>query len=223
VTAQESGATKERILDAAERLFSERGFAATSMRAVTSAAGVNLAAVHYHFGSKDALLDEVLGRRLGPLNRERLSALDRVNAAAGERAPEVEAVLRAFLEPAFAFLRDLGEEGSRFVRLAGRAHNDPSDRVRESFLTQFEMLVAPFHGALCRALPGAPPLEIAWKMHFFVGAMAHVLAWTRTTAGAPAMTLDLAETDADRVLDLLVEFCAAGMRSTARAPHGRRA
>ena len=68
--------TKQRILDVAERLFATRGFHATSLRAITRAAEVNLAAVNYHFGSKDALLEAVMLRRLGPLNEIRQARLD---------------------------------------------------------------------------------------------------------------------------------------------------
>jgi AcrR family transcriptional regulator len=91
--------TRERILDAAERLFARKGITSTSMRALTAAAGVNLAAVHYHFGSKEALLDAVIERRAEPCNAARNRALDRHLAERAEAAPDVEQVLRAFLEP----------------------------------------------------------------------------------------------------------------------------
>ena len=70
-------ATKDRILDAAESLFMEHGFEATSLRSITAAAGVNLAAVNYHFGSKEELFQAVLTRRLDPMNQERVDLLDR--------------------------------------------------------------------------------------------------------------------------------------------------
>ena len=73
-------ATKEKILDTAERLFAEQGIGATSLRQIIGVAGVNLAAVHYHFGSKEALLEAVFARRIERVNRERLEMLDRVEA-----------------------------------------------------------------------------------------------------------------------------------------------
>src|SRR5258706_10605789 len=87
--------TKQRILDSAERLFAARGVEAASLRTIIADAKVNLAAIHYHYHSKDALLDAVLKRRLEPINRERLALLD----ACGER-PRLEAVLDAFIAPA---------------------------------------------------------------------------------------------------------------------------
>ena len=92
--------TKEQILDVAERLFADRGFPATPLRDITSEAGVNLASVNYHFGSKEALLAAVLERRLRPVNARRLELLDAIESAAGNGAPNAEEVIRAFSLPA---------------------------------------------------------------------------------------------------------------------------
>src|ERR1039457_6734609 len=91
--------TKEKILDTAERLIGEQGYAATSLRQVIAEAGVNLAAVHYHFGSKEELLDAVVTRKVTPVNEARISRLDRVEAEAGSGPLVVEKVLEAFLIP----------------------------------------------------------------------------------------------------------------------------
>src|SRR6476661_10749602 len=85
VDTRTPGATKDRILDAAEALFMEHGFEATSLRALTAAAGVNLAAVNYHFGSKEELFQSVLTRRLDPMNQERIDLLEKVEREAGGR------------------------------------------------------------------------------------------------------------------------------------------
>ena len=76
--------TREKILDTAERLIGEQGYAATSLRQIITEAGVNLAAVHYHFGSKEELLDAVVMRKAGPVNEARLAALDLVEQEAGD-------------------------------------------------------------------------------------------------------------------------------------------
>src|SRR2546430_15599341 len=89
--------TRTRILDAAEELFMLHGFEGTSMRILTAKAGVNLAAVNYHFGSKDALIEAVFRRRLDPMNVARIGELDKL--AAAESAPPPDAVLRAFITP----------------------------------------------------------------------------------------------------------------------------
>src|SRR5918995_5698455 len=87
--------TRTRILDAAEELFMQHGFEGTSMRQLTTQAGVNLAAVNYHFGSKDALIEAVFRRRLDPMNAARIAALDELEASGRALAPD--ALIRAFI------------------------------------------------------------------------------------------------------------------------------
>src|SRR5262245_39243766 len=104
-----AGRTRERLLDAAERLFATRGFEATSLRDVTSQAKANIAAVNYHFGSKDALVRAVFERRLGEVNRRRIELLD----ARGRGRPDPEQILHAFIAPTFALMK----EAPHFIRL----------------------------------------------------------------------------------------------------------
>src|SRR5712664_2775130 len=117
-----SADTKTRILDAAELLFMEHGFEATSLRQLTSAAGVNLAAVNYHFGSKEELFQAVLTRRLDPMNQERIDLLDRVAREAGGKAPTCEKILFAMLIPALRLARDEKRGGKNFLKVLGRAY-----------------------------------------------------------------------------------------------------
>ena len=114
--------TKERILDAAERLFADHGFPATSMRDITQEAGVNLAAVNYHFGSKEALMIAVLERSIAPVNRARLEQLDALEAAAGDAPVETEQIVRAFLTPLFEKWCEWGHGDPKFLKLVGRIH-----------------------------------------------------------------------------------------------------
>src|ERR1700759_4960898 len=91
--------TKQKILDTAERLFGESGYDATSLRQIIPGAGVNLAAIHYHFGSKEELLDELILRKAEPVNQQRVALMEQVLAEAGSGPVEVEKVLEAFMEP----------------------------------------------------------------------------------------------------------------------------
>ena len=138
--------TRDRILDVAERMFGERGFPATSLRDITTEAGVNVASVNYHFGSKEALLAEVLERRLKPINERRLELLDAVEAQAGDGPPELEAVVRAFLSPPFHSQRVWGEKGPGFLRLVGRIHSETNEEFRATFVKQFRRRVPALHG-----------------------------------------------------------------------------
>src|SRR6266702_2821486 len=95
--------TKDRILDAAERSFANHGFEGASIRAIVMDAGVNLASIHYHFRSKEALLEAVLTRRISLVNDARLERLDAAQRAAAPRSPSVEEILRAFILPTAEF------------------------------------------------------------------------------------------------------------------------
>lgn len=170
--------TRERILDVAERLFMENGYEGTSMRVVTSAAEVNLAAVNYHFGSKEALLCAVFRRRLGWLNGERLRALDVLEEQAGETSPKPSQILEAF----FGTLLRMGEDqslgGMTFLRLLGRTLTEPAGFIRTFFASEYAEVIARYKQALFRALPDVPKAEIVWRLHFMLGAMSYAIAGT---------------------------------------------
>src|SRR5512135_2832638 len=117
-------ATKERILDTAETLFMEHGFEATSLRAITAAAAVNLAAVNYHFGSKEELFQAVLTRRLDPMNQRRLALLDRFERDTAATPLSCERIIVALFIPALELARDPELGGKNFLRLLGRAYAD---------------------------------------------------------------------------------------------------
>lgn len=161
--------TKQKILDAAEKLFGEKGYAVTSLRHIISDAGVNLAAIHYHFGSKQGLLDQVIMRKAGPVNERRLELLDQFEAEAGSDPVSIEKILVAFILPA-ALLR---EKHPEFAKLMGRVY---SERLMPEIIRRnFQPVTARFLAALRRALPDFSAKELAWKTHFALGAMAHAL------------------------------------------------
>ena len=211
-TAAASGAaraadTKSALLDAGERLFAERGIAGASMRAITSAAGANLAAVHYHFGSKEGLVRAVFARRLGPLNRERLEGLERL--AATGREGDVEGIVEAFVGPP---LRMIGREpgGRAFAQLLARAVQEPGAGSRELVLEQFQEVIVRFTAALERALPSLGRKEILWRIHFMIGSLAFTAGLgflVERFAGAPAPS-----EDPRPVIARLVTFLTGGMQ-----------
>jgi AcrR family transcriptional regulator len=214
--------TKEQILDTAERLFADRGFDATSLRTITCEADVNLAAVHYHFGSKEALIEAVLARRFAALNRERLERLEACEHEAAPGPPELECVLRAFIEPAFELSRDPDRGGDVFMRLVGHAHSAPGQYLVRLFKERFADFVARFVGAVGRALPGLPAADLHWHLHFMIGAMAHTMAHRERLRDFSNGILD--PTDTAEATERLVAFVAAGMRDAAlRNARGRKA
>ena len=149
-----AAATKDRILDAAEALFMEHGFEATSLRAITAAAEVNLAAVNYHFGSKEELFQAMLTRRLDPMNQERVDLLDALEREAGARPGALRAHPGGDVHPGAATSRATRRAAARTsCACSGRAYADPAPFIRQFLSEQYAVMIARFKAAFGRALP----------------------------------------------------------------------
>jgi AcrR family transcriptional regulator len=205
-------ATKDRILDAAEALFMEHGFEATSLRSITAAAGVNLAAVNYHFGSKEELFQAVLTRRLDPMNQERVDLLVALERAAAGRPVPCEKILSAMFAPALALARDPERGGKDFLRLLGRAYADPAPFIRKFLSAHYAPMISRFKAAFARALPELPPKELSWRLHFIMGALSYTLAGTDVLK--LIAELSPAESgDDEMLLHRLAPFLLAGLKA----------
>jgi AcrR family transcriptional regulator len=199
--------TKTRLLDSAEKLFGKNGFDATSLRDITAEAQVNLAAVNYHFQSKDSLIDAVIGRRLEPVNQGRIQMLD----AAGP-CPTLEQILQAFLAPV------LEQEIWPAVPLIGRVLSNPDQFLERVFKRHLAGVVKRFGDAIAQALPGLPQEEVAWRLHFMAGSMSHVLVRSQVL---PAMSGGLCHPhDRKALMARLVTFLSAGFRAPATRLEG---
>ncbi len=204
--------TKGKILDAAEALFMEHGYEATSLRAITAAAGVNLAAVNYHFGSKEELFQAVLTRRLDPMNQERVDLLTRLEHAAAPDPLPCDRILSAMFIPALKLARDPERGGKDFLRLLGRAYADPAPFIRKFLAEQYAVMIARFKAAFARALPDLPRKELSWRLHFIMGALSYTLAGTDALRLIAELTP--AETGSDEMLlNRLAPFLLAGLQS----------
>ncbi len=207
--------TKSRILDAAEVLFADRGIEPTSLRAVTTKAGTNLAAVHYHFGSKDALIAAVVARRVSPINQERLKLLERLEVAA-KAPPDLEEILEAFFGPAVRALAE-SERGSLLAKMMSRIYWESGGETRQLILEQFRDVLQGFIPALSRALPALPQKEVIVRFQFGIGVMIHTLSQRGGSENAPfPMTFD---NDPERQLGRMVSFVAAGFRAPVPEAH----
>jgi AcrR family transcriptional regulator len=207
--------TTARILDTAERLFMEHGYDGASMRMLTAAAGVNLAAINYHFGSKEGLMQAVFKRRLDWLNGERLRILDELEAKSGGQPLRPSQILESF----FGTLLTMGEReelgGMVFLRLIGRTLTEPAHFIREFFAGEYQQVVERYKSALYRALPDVPQEEIAWRFQFMLGSMSYSIAGTDALRVLGGITLS--DTDdaiyARRLRERLMPFLLGGLRA----------
>lgn len=189
--------TKTRILNAAEKLFGMNGFDATSLRDITAEAQVNLAAVNYHFQSKDSLIDAIIERRILPINQRRFEMLD----AAGH-PPSVEQVVEAFLAPL------LMPEVLPAVPLIGRVLSNPDQFFDRVFKKHLQHVAERFSQAIREAFPDLSPEEAFWRLFFMAGSMTQVLALSSVLpriSGQPV--------DRDVLMRRLATFVAAGLRA----------
>jgi AcrR family transcriptional regulator len=175
--ARRGDQTRERILDAAEKLFAERGFHGVTVRQITGLAGVDTALANYHFGPKRALFDAVLMRRAEELNEARLAILEEIERDAGDGPPDLERIIDAFTHP----LLDRSERGGpgwkSYFALIAQVNNSP-EWGGKLMTEYFDPLVRRFIAAIKRALPDADEKDIYWSYHFLSGALVLTFAET---------------------------------------------
>ncbi|MBB2496436.1 TetR/AcrR family transcriptional regulator [Aquipseudomonas ullengensis] len=203
--------TVERILDAAEQLFAEKGFAETSLRLITSKAGVNLAAVNYHFGSKKALIQAVFSRFLGPFCQSLERELDR-RQAKPEGKTSLEELLIMLVEQALAVKPRSGNDLSIFMRLLGLAFSQSQGHLRRYLEDMYGKVFRRYLVLLHEAAPRIPPLELFWRVHFMLGAASFSMSGIKALRAIAENDFGV-DTSIEQVMRLMVPFLAAGMRS----------
>lgn len=198
--------TRDRILDTAERLFAEHGFDGTSLRQITEVAAVNLAAVNYHFGSKEDLYSQVFLRRIVPINARRMALFDEAVARARGRPLPLTAIFDSFIRPIF----EMADRAPSFLRLLARNIGAPPPFMSTILEAQFRPLIVRYVKALHDALPHLPAKTVFWRMHFVVGMTLHCASHHFTI---DKMSAGLCHADdLDEMLRHLVDFAVAGMR-----------
>jgi AcrR family transcriptional regulator len=202
--------TKDRILAAAEELFAQHGFAGTSLRQVTGRADVNIAAVNYHFGSKENLINEVFRRRMDEMTQQRLAGL---KAAVREQPGKLEPVLAAFVEPALAMAGDRHGGGSNrtvFIKVLARAYAEKNDGLRRFLSERYGHVLREFAKAIAACLPGLGKEQLYWRLDFLSGALTYAMA-DFGLIKRPASVPEAAHRE--RAARELIRFAAAGLRA----------
>ncbi|MBX3711413.1 MAG: TetR family transcriptional regulator [Lysobacter sp.] len=198
--------TKERILDAAETLFAQHGFGGTSLRQVTTQADVNIAAVNYHFGSKENLVNEVFRRRMDEMSGQRMA---RLRAAVEADPADLEGILAAFVEPPLAMAQDR-HGGGAFIRVIARAYAEKNDSLRRFLSEQYGHVLREFAKAIAGCMPGLSKEELYWRLDFLAGALTYAMA----DFGMIKRPVGVSEQEhRQRAARELIRFAAAGFKA----------
>ena len=204
---RDAAATRERLFDAAESLFADKGYHAVSMRDIARLAHVNLAAAGYHFGSKEKLFVEALCRRVRPLNERRLAALDALESR--RRPPKLHEILDAFARVMIEESLSNPETGRRLNRLLSRAFAESDEIARTIFRDELLHVALRFLQAIRRSCPALSEDQAGLGLALYAGCVIHTLRWT-VNPPFPQLAPKGNAPDADALMRTLVTFGAAG-------------
>ena len=205
----ESG-SKRKLLDAAEQLFADQGFEAVSVRDITKLAKTNVAAVNYHFGSREELLALVMMRFMLPVTEERLLRLDALERKWAGKSVPLEEIIDALVRPLATRVKKSDLSERMFYKLMGRIFAQQGDVLPGPIEEQIKQTAVRFTKAFAKALPSVSPEELAWKIHFLMGGMIHMLTHQDVldrisggASGAPTM---------ETTLGRFIRYSASGLR-----------
>ncbi len=202
--------TVDRILDAAELLFAEKGFSETSLRQITSKAGVNLAAVNYHFGSKNALIQAVFARFINPFTR---LLRDKLEAAAADKNDISLEALLSIITSSILEVPGRNHRGlSIFMRLLGLAYTQSQGHLRKYLEQQYSEEFRLFMRLLKEATPQLTPVERFWRIQFMLGATAFTMSSTEALSDILEKEMGVRQ-PIDEIVKQLVPFLASGIQA----------
>lgn len=207
---------KRRLLDAAEPLFAERGFDAVSVRDVTQLAKANVAAVNYHFGSRDGLIALVVSRHLTPIHEERIARLDGLEKKFPGKVVPLEELLDAYARPLIGVMRKTELTERLFGKLLGRIFSLQTDELPALMADQTKISIDRFNKALGRTLTGLTQDELAWRFHFAIGGLIQLLLQDEVSLRQP--TAVVAGATIEHKLGRWIRFAAAGLRDGLEQP-----
>ncbi len=217
-TRAETG-RKNRILDAAEQIFAERGFDGASLRSIVNQAKVNLATVYYYFASKEGLLAAVFQRRFGPLQAEHFAQLNQLEQAADGQPVPVKKILEAMLRPPLRLAGTTSARSQAVMRLIGRMVTEPNPQFQDLLRNQHEAVRTAYLSALRRSLPQLPAADLQWRFEFFWGALAFILCNPRKIEKMSGGTCNPADTET--VVAQMIACFAAGLHAPAVGPRSQ--
>lgn len=201
--------TAERILDAAEALFSEKGFAETSLRNITTKANVNLAAVNYHFGSKKSLIQAIFARYLTPFSAQFAEQLDLIE----QQQNTPEQLLKLLVLTLNRSGLENPEKFGVFMRLLGLAYSQGQGHLRKFLTSEYGEVFSRYMKEVNRVTPELTPMERFWRIHFMLGAAVFTMSSVDSLMAMANHDLGT-QSDVKDVVGQLMPFLASGLMAT---------
>ena len=202
--------SKRCLLEVAEKLFAERGFESVSIRDVTQLAKANVAAINYHFGSRDGLIALIVTLSITPVNEERIVRLDTLEKKWSGKAVPLEEVIEVFTRPLLGAARKTELSEPLFCRLLGWIFSMPLENMPQAMEYQIRNVSDRFTRTLAKSLPTVSAEDLAWRFHFMSGSMIHMLLHqemlhqlSNGASGNPTM---------EAVFGRFIRYAAAGLR-----------
>jgi AcrR family transcriptional regulator len=202
--------TRDRILDTAEELFALEGFEAVSLRRIIGEAGVNLAAVHYYFGSKEGLVESLLERLVVPINGERANRLEQFRRGDGNGALTLEQVVRSFVEPVYEYRGERGRDGKFVSKLVGRFMTEYGEEMWKRMARIFEPTARLFLEEMRRLSPSTDESQLFMGLHFMAGTMAHTVGASDLLEKDPCGVMGGGRSS-QQVIDDLITYIVGGL------------
>ena len=199
--------TKERILNTTEKLISEKGFNSISLRTISTNAKTNLAAVNYHFGNKEKLIEMMLERRLDNLFQLRINMLDKLDSRTAKPC-NLKQILEAFISPALTMSNDNHQGGKRFMQVLARAYAEKSEYLHSLLSKRYADVIKRFATAIQVSTPHLNDNVVFWRFHFIMGSLVYVMA----DFGATSRTNELSDTEYfNTCCNELIEFAVCSL------------
>ncbi|MFK5953311.1 MAG: TetR/AcrR family transcriptional regulator [Desulfobacterium sp.] len=207
--------TKNKIMDASERLFAQNGYHRTSLREITASAGANLAAVNYHFGSKENLFEAILQRRISPLNQIREERMRQVIETAKTKncLPDVEKLLRAFVEPTLELIGNTPGSLDFFI-IVNRCTMEPNGAQKNCFIKLMQPTLMKFYYPLCESLPHLSKEFVFMRFMFTIGSMVNTIRMLNMMDQIAEKDMVIPENiDISIINEELIKFITSGMEN----------
>jgi AcrR family transcriptional regulator len=210
--------TKTKILDIAEKLFAEIGIHATSIRQIVKEAGVNVASLHYHFGSKEAVIHQIITRRLKPINEQKIKRLEQLEEESNGKPLELEAILRAFIEPHIQMQKVAADKVKIMMKLMVQLEDD-AHKLKVMQDPVFTNTFSRYLAALQSVLPQLSMSELIWRFKFMIFSMHAVMVQHPIPPGSG---LEGKDENIDEIVNHVITFLKAGFLAPASDSTGSR-